>query len=104
VFMVGKYRKTAMEVKLISADAAILLNDLPAMIGRNHTADVCLDDADTGDFQCIIEQDGGGLSVADLAGGFGTFVNGHRITRAALMPGDKLAVGRSDFTVQYELT
>jgi pSer/pThr/pTyr-binding forkhead associated (FHA) protein len=99
----GDVMGAMMKVKLISADAGIVLNDLPAIIGRNRTADVCLDDADTGEFQCIIEQDDGGLSVADIAGGLGTFVNGHRITRAALMPGDRLDVGRSNFTVQYEL-
>jgi pSer/pThr/pTyr-binding forkhead associated (FHA) protein len=92
-----------MKVQLISADAEIVLNDFPAIIGRSDTADVCLSDADTGDFQCIIEQDDGELSVSDIAGGFGTFVNGDRITRTALMPGDRLRVGRSDFTVQYEL-
>ncbi|MFZ1936489.1 MAG: FHA domain-containing protein [Thermoguttaceae bacterium] len=92
-----------MKVQLISADIEILLNALPAIIGRSDTADVCLDDADTGEFQCIIEQDDGKLSVADIAGGPSTFVNHHRITKAALMPGDTLRVGRSDFTVQYEL-
>lgn len=73
------------------------------MIGRNPTADVCLADAGVGEFQCIIERDDGRLSVADIGGGLGTSVNGHRITRAALMPGDRLRVGRSDFTVQYEV-
>jgi pSer/pThr/pTyr-binding forkhead associated (FHA) protein len=92
-----------MKVKLISADAEIVLNDLPVMIGRNNTADVRLDDADTGEFHCIIEQDDSRLSVADITGGVGTFVNGHRIKRAALMPGDRLGVGRSNFTVHYEL-
>jgi len=29
--------------------------------------------------------------------------NVHRITRVALMPGDRLEVGRRNFTVQYEL-
>jgi pSer/pThr/pTyr-binding forkhead associated (FHA) protein len=56
-----------------------------------------------GEFQCIIEQDDGGLSVTDIAGGLGTFVNGDRVTRAALLPGDRLGVGRSIFTVEYEL-
>ncbi len=92
-----------MKVKLISADAETVLNDLPAMIGRNHTADVCLDDAGMGEFQCIIEQDDGRPSVADIAGGLGTFVNGRRIRRAASMPGDRLGVGRRNFTVRYEL-
>lgn len=52
--------------------------------------------------QCIIEGDKGGLSVADIAGSLGTSVNGHRITRASQMPGNRLRVGRSNFTVQYE--
>ena len=92
-----------MKVQLIGADAEIVLHDLPAIIGRSHTADVCLNDADAGEFQCIIERDDGRISVADIAGGLGTLVNGNRITRAALMPGDRLTVGRNDFTVQYEL-
>ena len=92
-----------MKVKLISVDAEIVLNDLPAMIGRHRTADVCLDDADMGEFQCIIERDDGRLSVRHIAGGLGTFVNDRRITRETLMPGDRLRVGSSNFTVQYEL-
>lgn len=92
-----------MKVTLVSGDAGIVLNDLPVMIGRNHAADVCLDDAGTGEFQCIIEQDDDGLSIADIAGGLGTFVNGRRITKTALLPGDRLGVGKSDFTVQYQL-
>ena len=92
-----------MKVKLISADAEIVLNNWPVMIGRNHAADICLDDAGTGEFQCFIEQNDGRPSVVDIAGGLGTFVNGHRIKRAALMPGDRLGVGKSDFMVQYEL-
>lgn len=92
-----------MKVRLISADAEITLNDLPVMIGRNHAADICVEDAGMGEFQCIIEQDDGRPSVVDIAGGLGTSINGRRITRAALMPGDKLGVGRRNFTVRYEL-
>jgi pSer/pThr/pTyr-binding forkhead associated (FHA) protein len=92
-----------MKVQLISAGREIVLNDLPAIIGRSDTADICLNDTDTGEFQCIIEQDEGRLSVADIAGGLGTFVNGDSITNTVLMPGDRLTVGRSNFTVQYEL-
>jgi pSer/pThr/pTyr-binding forkhead associated (FHA) protein len=95
-----------MKVELIRVDAphrSIVLNDLPVMIGRNQTADVSLDEAGVGDFQCIVERDDGSLSVTDIAGGIGTFVNGNRITRAALIPGDTLRVGRSNFTVRSEL-
>lgn len=92
-----------MKVKLISADAEFVLNDLPVMTGRNHAADICLDDGGTGELQCIIGQDDGRPSVVDIAGGLGTFVNDHRIRRAALMPGDRSRVGRGHFTVRYEL-
>ena len=102
-FVVARYRGTKVKVKLIGANTEIMLNDLPVMIGRNHAADICLDDAGMGEFQCIIEQDDGRPSVVDIAGGLGTFVNGHRIRRAALMPGDRLGVGRRHFTVRYEL-
>lgn len=88
-----------MKVKLVSANAEIVLNDLPVVIGRNNAADVCVDDA--GEFHCIIEEEDNRLSVANITGG--TFVNGDRITRATLMPGDRLGVGRSNFTVHYEL-
>ena len=101
--MVARDRGTRMKVNLIGADAEVVLDHWPVMIGRNLAADVCLDDTDKGEFQCIIERHGGGLTVADITGGLGTFVNGNRITRTALMPGDTLGVGRSNFTVQYEL-
>ena len=60
-----------MKVKLISVDAEIVLNDLPAMIGRNRTADVCLDDAGVGEFQCIIERDDGWSPISIATGGRG---------------------------------
>lgn len=92
-----------MEVELISGDSPrrIVLSDLPVMIGRNQTADVCLDDADVGEFQCIIERHNGTLCVRNIAGGLGTIVNGRRVKRASLMPGDRLKVGRSSFLVRY---
>jgi pSer/pThr/pTyr-binding forkhead associated (FHA) protein len=94
-----------MEVELICVDVPgvkIVLSDLPVLIGRSQTAHVRLDGADLAEFQCMIERDEGSLSVADIAGGLGTSVNGHRIRRASLMPGDTLRVGKNDFMVEYE--
>jgi pSer/pThr/pTyr-binding forkhead associated (FHA) protein len=80
----------------------IVLNQLPAMIGRDAAADVCLEDSWVSHFQCIIDQDGTTLQVLDLGSRNGTFVNGVRIKRADLMPGNTLTVGRGEFVVQYE--
>jgi pSer/pThr/pTyr-binding forkhead associated (FHA) protein len=94
-----------MKVELISANAphcTFVLDDLPAMIGRNRTAEVPVDDAELGEFQSMIEQDRGRLMVEDIAGGLGTFVNGVRIRKIPLKPGDTLRVGNAEFLVKYE--
>lgn len=80
----------------------IVLSDLPAMIGRSQTADVVLDDSGVDEFQLMIDLDEGTLKVADLTGGRGTSVNGIRVRKSRLMPGDRLTVGKSDFLVQYQ--
>jgi pSer/pThr/pTyr-binding forkhead associated (FHA) protein len=80
----------------------IMLNVLPVLIGRNPTAEICLADADVGTFQCIIDKEGDMLNVSDLCGGCGTLVNGVRITKSTLMPGDRLTVGKAEFLVRYD--
>jgi ABC transport system ATP-binding/permease protein len=94
-----------MIIELISAEVpqrTFVLSDLPAMVGRNPSSQVRLEAVDVGQFQCIIDQDAGELNIRDIWGGLGIFINGIRVTRASLMPGDRLTVGRTDFLVQYE--
>ena len=70
-----------MEVELINADVPggrIVLSDLPALIGRSQTADVCLNDPGVAEFQCMIVQDGDKLAVIDNVEDGSTFVNGAR--------------------------
>lgn len=83
----------------------IVVEELPAMIGRDASAEVCMeDDSWVGHFQCILDQERGKLRVLDLGTRTGTFVNGVRVKRAVLLPGDMLTVGRTDFVVQYDVT
>ena len=56
-----------MKLELVNSDTTIVLNEFPVMIGRSRTADVCLNDAELGEFQCIIEQVDGGVSIKDIA-------------------------------------
>jgi pSer/pThr/pTyr-binding forkhead associated (FHA) protein len=50
---------------------------------------------------CEIDQQNGVLVVRDLNSRHGTFVNGVRVQRAYLWPGDKLTVGLASFAVRY---
>ncbi len=42
----------------------------------------------------------GNLEVEDLRSTNGTFVNGRRVRRSALAPGDRLRVGRTELVVE----
>ncbi len=95
-----------MQVLLITAgppERKIALSELPAMIGRDVTADVCMADSWVGRFQCMLDEEGGVLRVLDLGSRIGTFVNGQRVKKATLLPGDVLTLGMTDYLVQYEL-
>lgn len=94
-----------MKVELVTADPArkIVLDALPAMIGRDPNAELSVDDSFVATYHCILDQEGDTLRVLHLGSRTGTFVNGRRVERATvLMPGDRLTVGRTDFVVQYE--
>ena len=94
-----------MKVELVSAgppERRIVLDSLPAMIGRDDSADICLGDSWVGWYQCILDDDDGPLRVLDLGTKTGTFVNGTHIRTATLMPGDRLTVGRTTLLVRCE--
>lgn len=83
-------------------ESRIVLTELPAMIGRDARSEIHSKDSWVANAQCIIDEDGGRLRVVDLGSKNGTFVNGSRVRKADLMPGDTLTVGRTDFRVHYE--
>ena len=94
-----------LKVSLVSAgppSRRIVIDKLPALVGRHASAEVRLDDSWVGGFQCLLDQDRGKLRVLDLGTRTGTFVNGIRIKRAELRPGDVLTVGRTNFVVHCE--
>jgi pSer/pThr/pTyr-binding forkhead associated (FHA) protein len=104
----GRFKaEVVMRVELTSVEnpqRIIAVEELPALIGRDISAEVCLNDSWVGHYQCILEREGRALMVLDLGTRTGTFVNGKRVKKARIMPGDRLTVGRSEFLVSYEIS
>jgi len=90
---------------LQSGDDAALTLRLPAgsvrTLGRTARADFIVDAALVSRLHCRLTADPSDqLFVEDLGSTNGTLVNGARIDRAVLAPGDTLQVGRVTFVVQ----
>ena len=70
-------------------------------IGRAAQADFILDAPLVSRVHCRLTADASAqLVVEDLESQNGTFVNGRKIDRATLKAGDRLTVGRVEFTVE----
>ncbi len=91
-----------MKARLLSADFKCVLDRLPAMIGRGAAAGVRLGDPEISRIHCQIEELDGHLVIRDLGSTNGTFVNGLRVTEAALISGDRVSLGQTRFWVLYE--
>ena len=68
-------------------------------VGRATNADLVLDVALVSRFHCRLEANDETLEVVDLDSTNGTYVNGERVFRAHLIPGDRLKVGRVELSV-----
>jgi pSer/pThr/pTyr-binding forkhead associated (FHA) protein len=68
-------------------------------VGRATGADLILDAALVSRLHCRLEAHDETLEVVDLESTNGTYVNGTRIARAHLIPGDRLQVGRVELEV-----
>ena len=68
-------------------------------VGRATGADLILDAALVSRLHCRLEAHDETLEVVDLESTNGTYVNGTRIARAHMLPGDRLKVGRVELQV-----
>src|SRR5512133_3848319 len=63
-------------------------------IGRLASAHLCLDDEKISRIHSVIEvSPDGGISIIDMGSAEGTFVNGKKVSRGALKPGDQITLG-----------
>jgi hypothetical protein len=72
----------------------------PIVIGRLPECEVCLGDTNVSRRHAQVALDAGDVVVTDLGSTNGTFVNGRRITRATVRPGDELTIGTSRLRVE----
>jgi len=63
-------------------------------IGRLASAHLCLDDEKISRIHSVIEvSPDGAISIIDMGSAEGTFVNGKKVSRGALKPGDQITLG-----------
>jgi pSer/pThr/pTyr-binding forkhead associated (FHA) protein len=91
-----------MLAKLISIDGdrPIVLSKDVTVVGRKRgVCDVYIDRSSVSKLHCVIVKTDGLLFIRDLGSTNGTKVNGQRVTRGALLPGDELAFANARFRI-----
>jgi hypothetical protein len=101
------YSSAAFEVQLSIIDhhgieTCSRVTHLPAILGRSAKSDVRLADPWVSGFHCVLNEIDGTLVVRDLGSKNGVFLNGRRINDAHVLPGDRLILGQTRVTLQYQ--
>jgi pSer/pThr/pTyr-binding forkhead associated (FHA) protein len=94
--------EVTMHAELIPLEGgtAIRITRDVTLVGRSEElCDVVINRNSISKLQCLIVRSDGLLFVRDLASTNGTRVNGQRVTRGALLPGDELAFASLKFRV-----
>ena len=80
-------------------DPIEIARDVTVVGRQGKLCDVKLDHGSVSKIHCLIARTDGLLFFRDLASTNGTRVNGQKVTRGALLPGDELAFGKVKFEV-----
>lgn len=80
----------------------ITLDTAITVLGRSsRLCDLVLDDTSISKQHCMLVKTDGLVYIRDLGSTNGTRVNGQRVIRGALLPGDQLAFGALGFQVHF---
>jgi len=91
-----------MLAKLIPVDGSqpfVITRDVTIVGRRRNDCDLIVTHHGVSKLHCAIAKTDGLLFVRDLGSTNGTKVNGQRVMRGALLPGDELAFGNAKFRV-----
>lgn len=84
----------------IEGSAPITITRDVTLVGRKRgLCDLIIEHGSVSKLQCVIVKTDGLLFIRDLGSTNGTKVNGQRVTRGALLPGDELAFAKVRFRV-----
>lgn len=78
----------------------LTISHSPIVIGRMPECSVVLGDTNVSRRHAQVALEDGSIVVTDLGSTNGTFVNGKRVTRATVRPGDELTIGTSRLRVE----
>jgi pSer/pThr/pTyr-binding forkhead associated (FHA) protein len=74
-------------------------------VGRRESCDICLRFPNVSGLHCELAfKDSGYWEIRDLGSTNGLKVNGQRVLKRPLRPGDELAIAKRKYTIQYNLT
>jgi hypothetical protein len=73
-----------------------------AVIGRSRECDVQIADPNVSRQHAELRREGGGFVIVDLGSTNGIEVNGRRVKRATLEPGDRISIGQTDLVFEQE--
>ena len=96
-----------MELKLILVKGEpkgkeIVMTAAKTVIGRDAECDVVIASPKVSRKHCRVELGKDGAALVDEGSGNGTFVNGEKVTRSKLKPGDKVSIGPLGFVVEID--
>ena len=72
------------------------------LVGRRESCDICLRFANVSAHHCQLECDGGYWYVTDLNSRNGIKVNGQRVQRKRLDPGDRFSIAKHHYEIEYD--
>ena len=78
---------------------AALVGRSPAILGRSRACDLVLVDDSVSRRHAMVVRDGDRIVLRDLGSTNGTFLNGRRIARAEVHPGDRVRLGELDLVL-----
>ena len=76
-----------------------LMDGAARIIGRSSDSDIQIDEAVVSRHHARLSCEHGQIVLTDLNSGNGTYVNGQRITRAVIAPGDRIRIGATEYTI-----